>query len=120
VDDHVRSATAGRGPWDPGLQSERTALAWQRTLLSGLACSLVVARLLALVSWPAAVVAGIAAVVTTAALGVLARRRFRRNDDAVRDRRPLADAHAPLLLSVLVVLTALAAAVVVLGSGPQS
>ena len=104
-------------PWDPGLQSERTALAWQRTLLSGLACSLVVARLVGLVSWPAAAVTGLTAVGTTAALAVLARRRFRHNDAAVRRHDPLADARAPLLLCVLVVVTALAAAVVVLGMG---
>ena len=112
--------TAPGGPWDAGLQSERTALAWQRTLLSGLACALVVARLVALVSWPAAVVTGIVALVTTAALGVLARRRFRRNDAAVRQHGALADARAPLLLCVLVVLTAVGAAVVVVGSGAQS
>ena len=62
----------GEQPWDLGLQSERTALAWHRTLLSGLACSLVVARLVALVSWPAAVVTGLVAVATTAILAVLA------------------------------------------------
>jgi uncharacterized membrane protein YidH (DUF202 family) len=117
----VTPATAARRrPWDPGLQSERTALAWQRTLLSGLACSLVVARLVALVSWPAAVATGLTAVGTTAALAVLARRRFRSNDSAVRQQRPLADARAPLLLCVLVVLTATGAAVVVVGLGPQS
>ena len=114
------ASAARRRPWDPGLQSERTALAWQRTLRSGLACSLVVARLVALMSWSAAVATGLAAVGTTAALAVLARRRFRHNDRAVRQRRPLADARAPLLVCVLVVLTAVAAAVVVVGLEAQS
>ena len=102
------------GPWDPGLQSERTGLAWQRTLLSGLACALVVARLLALVSWPAALVTGLLAVATTTALGALALRRVQDNDEAVRRQRPLADARAPLLLSLLVAVTALAAGIFVL------
>jgi uncharacterized membrane protein YidH (DUF202 family) len=106
---------SGDRPSDPGLQNERTALAWQRTLLSGLACSLVVARLVGLVSWPTAVVTALAGVGTAAALAVLARRRFRHNDAAVRRHDPLADARAPLLLCVLVVVTGVAAAVVVLG-----
>ena len=105
----------GDRPWDRGLQSERTALAWQRTLLSGLACSLVVARLVGLVSWPTAVVTALAGVGTTAALAVLARRRFLHNDAAGRRHDPLADARAPLLLCVLVVVTGVSAAVVVLG-----
>jgi uncharacterized membrane protein YidH (DUF202 family) len=102
------------GPWDPGLQSERTGLAWQRTVLSGLACSLVVARLLALVSETAGLVAGLLALIGTAGLGGLALRRFRRNDAALRRRDPLADGLAPLLLTVLVSVTALAAGFFVL------
>jgi uncharacterized membrane protein YidH (DUF202 family) len=101
-------------PWDPGLQSERTGLAWQRTLLSGLACSLVVARLLALDSETAGLVAGLLAVIGTAGLGGLALHRFRRNDAAVRRRDPLADGRAPLLLTALVSVTALAAGIFVL------
>ena len=102
------------GPWDPGLPGERTGLAWQRTLLSGLACALVVARLLATISWPAALVTGLLAVATTTALGALALHRVHGNDEAVRRRRPLADGRAPLLLSVLVTVTALAAGLFVL------
>lgn len=101
-------------PWDPGLQNERTGLAWQRTLLSGLACGLVVARLLAPVSWAAALVTGLLAVLGTAALGVLALHRFRRNDAAVRQQQPLADGRSPLLLTGLVTVTALAAGFFVL------
>lgn len=100
-------------PWDPGLQVERTGLAWQRTLLSGLACALVVARLLALVSWVAGLVTGLLALGCTAALGFLALRRYRRNDVAVRQQRALADGREPLLLTALVAVTAVAAAGVV-------
>ena len=101
-------------PWDPGLPSERTGLAWQRTLLSGLACALVVARLLALTSWLAGLVTGLLALGCTAALGFLALRRYRRNDLAVRRHQLLADGREPLLLTGLVTVTALAAGGLVL------
>lgn len=35
------------GPWDPGLQLERTTLAWSRTTLSFTACGIVIVRLVA-------------------------------------------------------------------------
>jgi len=98
-----------RRPSDPGLPSERTGLAWQRTLLSGLACALVVARLLALSSWVAGLVTALLALGCTAALGFLALRRYQQNDRALRRHRPLADGRDPLLLTALVTVTALAA-----------
>ena len=67
-------------PWDPGLQSERTGLAWQRTMLAGLTCSLLVARLLASVSIFLSVILGLMALLCTAGLGWLAIRRFRLNN----------------------------------------
>ena len=54
-----------QAPWDPGLQNERTGLAWQRTMLAGLVCSLLVARLLAEVWLPLAVLVGLAALLGT-------------------------------------------------------
>jgi len=115
----VTRAGAADRPSDRGLQNERTALAWQRTLLSGLACALVAARLLAFVSWPAALVTGLAALGCTAGLALVGRDRFHSNARALVAHTPLADARAPLLVTVLVVLTGLAAALFVLGSSAR-
>jgi CHASE2 domain-containing sensor protein len=97
-------------PWDPGLQHERTGLAWQRTLLSGLTCALLVGRMLAVVWLPGAVATAILALAGTAALGMLALRRFRRNGVALVSGERLADGRAPALVTGLVVATAAAAA----------
>jgi len=96
-------------PWDPGLQNERTGLAWQRTMLSGLTCGLLVARMLAEVSVALAILTGLLALLSTAALGWLALHRFRGNARALHAKRPLGDARPQLLISGLVILTALGA-----------
>ena len=101
-------------PWDPGLQNERTGLAWQRTLLSGLTCALLVGRLLAGVWLPGALATGVVALGGTAALGWLALRRFRRNGAALLTGRALADGRAPALVAAVVLATAVAATAFVL------
>ena len=94
-------------PWDPGLQNERTGLAWQRTMLAGLTCSLLVARLLASISIFLSVAIGLLALLTTAGLGWMAIRRFRENNLAIHREEALSDGKVNALLTMLVVMTAL-------------
>jgi uncharacterized membrane protein YidH (DUF202 family) len=95
--------------WDPGVQNERTALAWQRTLLSGLACALLVARLLATVWLPLAISVGVAALASSAVLSGVVISRYRANHRALVSEHRLPDAKTPFLVAVLVSLTAIGA-----------
>ena len=66
------------GPWDPGLQPERTALAWRRTGLALTVGSLIGLRVLPPLLGPAAfVLAGLGVVASLAGLAA-AHRRYRR------------------------------------------
>ena len=96
-------------PWDAGLQNERTGLAWQRTMLAGLTCALLVARLLAGVSLTLAILTGVFALGAAAAFGWVARRRFRLNARALAAGQHLDDARPAALATALLALTALAA-----------
>ncbi len=96
-------------PWDPGLQNERTGLAWQRTMLAGLTCSLLVARLLAELSLTLAVLTGLLALLGTAVLGGMAIRRFRGYNRALHAGVAIGDARPKLLITGLVGLTAVGA-----------
>ena len=98
-------------PWDSGVQNERTGLAWQRTMLAGLTCSLLVARLLAEISVVLAVLTGLVALLTTATLGWIAISRFRTNSYALHARRPVGDGRPQALITVVVSMTALGAIV---------
>lgn len=62
--------------WDPGLQPERTSLAWQRTWLALLSVGLIVARLVAHYSLTLGVVIASGAVLLAAILGRLGSRRY--------------------------------------------
>jgi uncharacterized membrane protein YidH (DUF202 family) len=96
-------------PWDPGLQNERTGLAWQRTMLSGLTCSLLVARLLAELSVTLALLTGLLALLGTAILGGMAISRFRRHNRALHIGGPIGDARPKLIITGLVGMTAVGA-----------
>lgn len=92
-------------PWDPGLQVERTTLAWVRTAMSFIAGSMVLLRLIAHHSTVAGVVCALLLLPFSAALAYTAWRRHRRAENSLRAERPLPDGvqHAALAgLSVLV------------------
>jgi uncharacterized membrane protein YidH (DUF202 family) len=95
-------------PWDPGLQNERNRLAWQRTMLAGLTCSLLVARLLTSISLILSVIIGLLALLCTAGLSYVAIRRFRLNNLAIHREEALGDGKANALISMLLVTTAVA------------
>lgn len=93
-------------PWDPGLQNERTRLAWLRTTLSGLSCSLLVARLLAEVSLGLAIAIGLAAIASSSVLGVHSSKRYANNHAALHSNRLTAGARSQLVVCGLVTIAA--------------
>lgn len=103
-------------PWDSGLQIERTKLAWQRTALSTLAFSLLVARLVAIYSWPLAGVIALVAALAAVAVGVSAAGRYRRGDRALRADTALPDARSFGALTILVVVAGLGGLVYLVAS----
>ena len=92
------------GPWDPGLQVERTTLAWLRTVLAFVVGLLMLLRLLGHES----VVAAVGCAVITLPLGLLAGwlvwRRYRSSDQRLRERGPLPGGGLPAAVTVLSVL----------------
>ncbi|MDN4599484.1 DUF202 domain-containing protein [Leifsonia virtsii] len=101
-------------PFDPGLQPERTALAWRRTCLAVLAGSLVAARILPELFGAWSALLGIAGAVAAATLLAAVHRRYRshhRRLHAHGDRVALADGR---LIAALAILAASAGAVSVI------
>lgn len=105
-------ATTRNGPVDPGLQPERTRLAWSRTALAFLAnggLMLHAGHRLDHWGWmvPGAVIIAVSVCVYVA--GTV---RFRRVDDAIRRGTPVAGTLPIALTAAAAVLVALLAAVV--------
>lgn len=106
-------------PFDPGLQPERTLLAWRRTCLALAVASAVVVRFSAEVIGPAAAVAlGLIGVIAAGAGYVRASVRYRRaHDGLVADGELPIDGLALALVTLTLLVVGIAAALFVIGRG---
>lgn len=103
-----------RQPWDPGLQVERTALAWMRTCLSLVLVALVAFRFAAHHSLPLAIgLAGIIAPLGLTAMW-LAWRRYRTSARRLAEGERLPGGLLALMMTVVTVLTGVLGAAYVL------
>ncbi|WP_051515605.1 DUF202 domain-containing protein [Candidatus Blastococcus massiliensis] len=108
--------TSRPAPWDPGLQLERTTLAWRRTVLSGYGAALLIGRLLLDRSPVAAVGLAACATVLVTVIGARAALRHRTADTRLRTNEDLPDARLYGAVTVLILLVGvMALATVVLG-----
>jgi uncharacterized membrane protein YidH (DUF202 family) len=100
-------------PFDPGLQPERTLLAWQRTCLSLAVGNAIAIKYLSDALGPWATVIGVAGLALVAAAWVGSSIRYRRaHEGLVLDARLVLDGRLPAMLAAAVLLAAVAAVVV--------
>lgn len=96
-------------PQDPGLQPERTALSWRRTLLAMAVGSLVSVRVLPPVLGDWSIAIGLAGLAMVGVLWVLAHRRHRTVEAVFRGVRPASAMPGGALLLAVALLAASAA-----------
>ena len=96
----------GRAVFDPGLQPERTELAWRRTALTLAVGAVVSFRLLPPVLGLWSVGVGVAGLLLSAATWISAARRCRRIQHALASSGPLPGGGLPLLLALIVTVCA--------------
>ncbi|RKT85535.1 Uncharacterized membrane protein YidH, DUF202 family [Saccharopolyspora antimicrobica] len=91
------------GPWDPGLQIERTTLAWLRTTLAFVIGLLVLLRLMGHVNLLAALICAALALPLGLTIGWLLWRRHLDGERRLRERAPLPGGALPAAVTALAV-----------------
>lgn len=110
--------SASKMPFDPGLQPERTLLAWRRTCLAAAVASAVVVRFAGETIGVVAAVLGIAGVATAAIGYIRASVRYRRAHDSLTRTGELAiDGLSLALVTLTLLLISAGAAAYVVGTG---
>ena len=105
-------------PFDPGLQPERTLLAWRRTCLALAVVSAVLVRFAGETLGASAALLGVAGVATAAAAYIRAARRYRRTHEGlIRDSELPIDGLALALLTLTLLLICAGALAYVVGVG---
>ncbi|MDR7301197.1 YidH family protein [Haloactinomyces albus] len=92
------------GPWDPGLQIERTTLAWSRTALAFVVATAVVIRLLAGTDVVLAAVCAALTLPLVVVISLLTWRRYRRDERSLHREAPLSDGALPGTVAAFTVL----------------
>jgi uncharacterized membrane protein YidH (DUF202 family) len=110
--------SASDSPFDPGLQPERTLLAWRRTCLALTVASAVVVRFAGESMGASAALLGVAGVATAAAAYIRAARRYRRAHEGLTHNSELPiDGLALALMTLTLLLICAGAVVYVAGVG---
>ena len=110
--------SASDSPFDPGLQPERTLLAWRRTCLALAVARAVVVRFAGESLGAPAAVLGIAGVATAAAAYIRASRRYRRaHEGLTRSNELPIDGLALALMTLTLLLISAGALAYVAGVG---